>query len=145
MKSRGLPKKEYLQYSYACHVFNTEMPHIRLSRNKGTFSTCKICDNYQIRILASTSKDERDKLKRWRKDHVAKQRKERDAYYFHREQAVMYPDQYLSIIVDGMSQDKTNLPIGSSKIELSTNLEQRTIGVTVHGIKNYTFVAERKV
>ena len=144
-QARGFRKGDYIGYSQACHVFKTQIPHIRLARNKGTFSTCKICDNYQIRILASKSKDERDKLKAMRKEHVAKQRKERDAYYIHRERAIMYPESYLSIIIDGMGQDKTNLPIGSSKIELGKNLEQRIVGVKVHGVKNYTFVLEKSV
>jgi len=38
---------------------------------------------------------------------------ERKKYYKHQKKAEKRPDKYLSLIIDGMDQSKTHLPIGS--------------------------------
>ena len=44
--------EEWCCYSYACRIFNEEVPDIRLVRHKGAFVCCKICTSYQMRILS---------------------------------------------------------------------------------------------
>ena len=40
--------EEWCCYSYACRIFNEEVPDIRLVRHKGAFVCCKICTSYQM-------------------------------------------------------------------------------------------------
>ena len=62
-------------------------------------------------------------------------RNERKKYHSHREKARLYPDKYLTIIVDGMDQAKTNLP-NTKLIEKTTSslwrLRTHVTGVIVH-------------
>jgi hypothetical protein len=73
-------------------------------------------------------------------------RTERRHYHQHRELAQAYPDKYVSIIIDGMDQNKTRLPKhkrttdrDNNKAELRTHL----IGALVHGtpVPAYVFTA----
>ena len=43
--------EEHCCYSYACRIFGEEIQNIRLVCSKGSFVCCKICTNYQTRIL----------------------------------------------------------------------------------------------
>ena len=75
-------------------------------------------------------------------------RKERSKYQHHREKARSSPDKYMTIIIDGMDQAKTNLPQTSLLAKsLSTLWKLRThvTGVLLHtkcqyGKIAYTFV-----
>ena len=49
-------------------------------------------------------------------------RLERDKYYSHREKARWEPEKYITIILDGMDQSKTNLPYLSTISKSNQNL-----------------------
>ena len=131
-------------YSYAVQLFNNQTG-IRLARDKGSFSTCKVCESFQRRILEAKTKEEREQLKRLRRRHVSKQQRERKQYYSNRAKAILNKNRYLSIIVDGMDQQKTNVPLASQKVNFTTQLTQRVMGVRVHGIRTYVFVTDDTV
>ena len=131
-------------YSYACRIFGEEIPNIRLVRSKGSFVCCKICTSYQNRILKAKSQAEREQLKLLRLEHVEKQRTERIHYYSHREAAIASPDHILSIIMDGMDQSKTSVPLYSRRSS-DRALGFRLIGVRVHGIGDYVFLLDSTV
>ena len=131
-------------YSYACRIFNEEIANIRLVRTKGTFVSCKVCTSYQMRILKSRSSLEREQLKLLRLEHVNKQRQERLHYYSHREAALQSPDKVMSIIIDGMDQSKTNIPLFSRRTSTRV-ISQRLIGVKVHGHGNWVYLVDENV
>lgn len=62
-------------------------------------------------------------------------REERKKYHLHREKSRSQPDKYLTIIIDGMDQSKTNIPalIPESKSTSSlTRLRTHLTGAIVH-------------
>ena len=97
-----------------------------------------------MRILKSRSEHERSELKRMRLQHVEAQRNERLHYYSNRAKAMASPDHALSIIIDGMDQAKTNVPLYSRKTSERV-LTQRLLGVKVHGIGNWVFLVDSTV
>ena len=70
-------------------------------------------------------------------------RNEREKYAKHRHKAEKYPSKYMSIIIDGMDQDKTNIPhLISTPKALAGNytLETHVTGVRVHGRSTMMFI-----
>ncbi|CAM9955529.1 unnamed protein product, partial [Heterosigma akashiwo] len=132
-------------YSYAIHIFNTEKEDIRLTRDKSNFARCKFCESLQRRILKAKTRKEREQLKDIRRRHVQKQRLEREAYYRNILWATKDRTKYLSIIIDGMDQQKTDIPVLSTKVSLTSPLKNRVIGAKVHGIRNYTYIVDSTV
>ena len=62
-------------------------------------------------------------------------RQERKKYYLHREKARSDPKKYLTVIIDGMDQNKTNVPALLQETKSTQNLYRvRThlTGVIVH-------------
>jgi len=136
--------EESCHYSYCCRIFSEEIPHIRLVRSKCTFVCCKICTSYQNRILKAKSHSEQELLKQLRLQHVEKQREERIHYYSHREAAIASPDHIMSIIMDGMDQSKTSVPLYARRTS-DRVLGFRLVGVKVHGVGEYVFLTDPNV
>ncbi len=70
-------------------------------------------------------------------------RNEREKYAKHRHKAEKYPSKYMSIIIDGMDQDKTDIPhLISTPKALAGNytLETHVTGVRVHGRCTMMFI-----
>lgn len=117
---------------------------VRLSRDSGNFVNCKICDAYATHLRTARTWEHRLKIKEYRRKHLAKQRQQRDKYYKHRRKA-MSPEgrkRYLSMIIDGMDQKKTYVPVMGSRIKDESPLVQRLIGVKVHGHRSYVFIVD---
>ncbi|XP_073254276.1 uncharacterized protein [Porites lutea] len=74
------------------------------------FTKCGVCVALKLCLQGTTDKDKRKSLSFKRKVHNEQQMAERRAYYSNCLKAELDPDQYLSIIIDGMDQSKTNLP-----------------------------------
>ena len=129
------------------NIFNkVSVQHkIRLLRNTGSFVTCTICTAYHSRLRKVRSIEEREQLKQYRRDHLNKQRIQREKYYYHRSKAISYPDEYLCIIMDGMDQKKTNLPVLGRYTKDEAPLRLRLVGVKVHGKRNYAFLVDSTV
>ena len=70
-------------------------------------------------------------------------RNEREKYAKHRHKAEKYPTKYMSIIIDGMDQDKTNIPhlISIPKaVAGNYTLQTHITGVRVHGRSTIMFI-----
>ena len=141
MKRRGC---DSVCYSYSCRIFFEEIAHICLVRSNDGFVCCKICTSYQIRIIRAKTEHEHVWLKRLRPEHVEKQRAEILCYYSHWENAIASPDHCISIIMDGMDQSKTNVPLFSRRTSDKT-VCHRLVGVKVHGIGGYVYVIDETV
>ena len=118
---------------------------IRLCRDTGSFVTCTVCDAYHTRLRSAKTMSERRVLKNLRRNHLDKQRIQREKNYKHKLKAMMQPDRYLSIIIDGMDQKKTDCPVVGKSVKEESPLKQRIIGVKVHGIGNYVYVLDESV
>lgn len=70
-------------------------------------------------------------------------RQEREKYAKHRNKSQKYPSKYLSLIMDGMDQQKTDLPhiISNPKSMAGCyTLETHVTGVRVHGRSTFMFI-----
>jgi hypothetical protein len=139
----GVPVKK----SYFYEMFNKLCVQLklRLARNTGAFVVCTVCDAYHSRLRKVLTVRDRDAIKQMRRAHLNKQRTQREKYYKHKRKAIANPNQYLSIIMDGMDQKKTHLPVWSRYTKDESPMEQRVVGVMVHGIRNYAFVVDSTV
>lgn len=73
---------------------------------------------------------------------------ERHKYFKHQEKAKVFPNRYLSLIIDGMDQSKTSLPHFAQASKFTSamwKLRVHLIGVVVHGIGIYGFFTYREV
>ncbi|XP_063438737.1 uncharacterized protein LOC134719703 [Mytilus trossulus] len=87
----------------------------------------------------------REKLRAERREHNSRQMLERKYYYTKKNAAKTSPSQYLSLIIDGMDQSKTNLPHFVGRMAKAVNkvdqLTTHVTGVLAHGQnKFFTFL-----
>ena len=132
---------------YNCKLFNiySNELKIRLKRNTGKFLSCTVCDAYDARIREAKTDAQRAILLEFKRRHHTKQESQRQKYYRHRRKAMENPKRYLSIIIDGMDQKKTNCPVMGRTVKDESPLTQRVIGVKVHGIGNFVYVCDETV
>ncbi|CAG2253456.1 unnamed protein product [Mytilus edulis] len=101
--------KPYIKISRFYEMWISEFQHVKL-RKFQTFTQCIECTNFKTALLKKPSKEEKKKIIEMRTAHLDLQRLCRQKYYKHNNKAQEDPDQYLSLIIDGMDQAKTNLP-----------------------------------
>jgi len=118
---------------------------IRIERNIGVFLSCTVCDAYDSRIREAHTEEQRKILIDFKKKHNTKQQTQRLKYYKHRRKARDDPRRYLSIIIDGMDQKKTNCPVLGRNVKDESPLTQRVIGVKVHGIGRLVYICDETV
>ncbi|XP_078346095.1 uncharacterized protein LOC144631526 isoform X2 [Oculina patagonica] len=99
------------------------------------FTKCGVCVALKLCLQGTNNKDKRRSLAYKRKIHNEQQMAERRAYYANCLKAELNPDQYLSLIIDGMDQSKTNLPHANclSKDETYHFLRTHVTGAISHG------------
>ena len=69
-------------------------------------------------------------------------RQERERYYFNRQNAIENPDEVMSLILDGMDQNKTNLPSLVRVTKSCQNLwclRTHLTGCLVHGVGAFNY------
>lgn len=118
--------------------------NIRLADTASSFAKCDMCERIRNKLTSSTTLAQITEIKEQRSQHVAFQAAERGVYRRHRVKAKSKPNQYLSIIMDGMDQMKTSLPVlpTMSKTQSALPLlKQKVHGVLVHGIGTYLYTA----
>ncbi|XP_045208259.2 uncharacterized protein LOC123560063 [Mercenaria mercenaria] len=111
---------------------------------KQRYTKCKECNEFRELISAEKNVELKKEIIMLRDLHLREQQMEREAYYVRRAQAEMRPGEFLSVILDGMDQKKTNLPyythdnnpVGSGQHKLRTHIT----GSIVHGRGKYFFL-----
>jgi hypothetical protein len=108
--------------------------YIKIRKNKA-FTKCTKCVDWDIRI-GTGSQAKRAYYKRKKRCHMERQENERRKYYKHRWKSRSRSHRYMSAIIDGMDQNKTDIlrlkreTAGSSAL---TKLGVSVIGVICHG------------
>ncbi|XP_061171052.1 uncharacterized protein LOC133180592 [Saccostrea echinata] len=127
--------------SHFLSLWRSEASYIAIPKNN-RFSKCNVCTEIKIKLGETRDAQERMMLQKKRDNHLKKQNIERQKYYKHQQKAKMFPNKYLSLIIDGMDQSKTSLPhfVHASKFTSTMwKLRVHLIGVIVHGIGIYGF------
>lgn len=126
-----------------CHEWREKLPHIKVSRLKSAWARCDECTTFRTLITSAPSKEERQRLKTCYESHLDHQRRQRAKYYKHRNKAIQHPQNYISIIMDGMDQKKSELPreVRQSKTSKEKlHLKQKLMGCLVHGEGMYLYL-----
>ncbi|CAG2204723.1 unnamed protein product [Mytilus edulis] len=105
-------------------------------------SKCNICTQIKTKMVETKDQNARMELRRTREQHLLKQSLERRKYYKHAHKARQHPDKYMSMIIDGMDQSKTEIPHFLYLSSLTSGiwkLRTHLVGALVHGVGLYGF------
>ncbi|XP_062576087.1 uncharacterized protein LOC134237971 [Saccostrea cucullata] len=120
-------------------VWKTEFPKLKIKQTN-SFSRCSTCVHIDRELEKTRDPVKREKLKEMMSVHNQRQMKERRYYYKKRELARRNPSQFLSIIIDGMDQSKTNLPHFTGRlmkgVDPNSFLKTHIQGVLNHGLES---------
>ena len=109
---------------------------LKISKNKPV-SKCTECEEIHNHILRASSREELDHWTFKRKAHYRHVKNERGVYHSMRKKGALSEDGWVSLIIDGMDQRKTNIPNagGTRDRDDVETLKTRIVGVKVHGRK----------
>ena len=106
------------------------------------FMKCDTCVVLRERILKCHDRREKNALRRQHKQHLEDIRQARQGYYLRRRLAQLYPEKYMSIIIDGADQKNYALPYKCEKSHVVANARKTKVGlmgVLAHGIGMYAY------
>ncbi|CAH1252417.1 Hypp9281 [Branchiostoma lanceolatum] len=157
----GLTKTEiYLQYKdmykdtavslpYFFSIWQEHFTHVSIPKVRSCVKACRmkqcdVCMLAKATIASEVSHIERQALiSRWKR-HLQRQQNERETYYQRRARAEARQRDYLSLILDGMDQSKSNLPHFKGWTEPKSagnaRLETHITGAIVHGRNTYALI-----
>lgn len=100
-----------LHFSYFCQIWNSAFKHVRIPKQP-RMGKCDTCVRFKTKLLSNTlSREEREHIRKERKDHCEQQALDRRVYWKLREEAKSNPTDLLVIHIDGM--DQVNIVISS--------------------------------
>lgn len=112
------------------------------------FAKCDDCVHYRAKINRTKDGKERWLLRREYRAHLKFVRRERESYYARRRLAFLYPDEYMSLIVDGADQALFRLPYISDKSKTTDGAykcKTHLFGAISHGRKAYCYTVTDSV
>ncbi|XP_078694222.1 uncharacterized protein LOC144923518 [Branchiostoma floridae x Branchiostoma belcheri] len=116
-------------------MWKKEFPNLRIPR-KNRFTKCTECDTLKKLLKSAKSKADIEEVKERRTAHFNLQNAARQKYYSHIKKARREPQNYLSIIIDSMDQNKVAIPHFATQTKLQatlTPLKLHLTGALVHG------------
>ena len=114
-------------------IWRKGSPHVKIRKYKACSGKCSICAELSKLTREKKTRKAMEYLKLCRLIHRADFMRDRDMYAQRKKLAELYPNQYLSIITDGMQQTHCELPYSGNKIPTGVNkLKQHLQGITSH-------------
>ena len=114
-------------------------PYLNVRKYK-RFPTCNTCLELDRAIEEAVNPSDKATLVLQKRAHRRKVYEEKAVYYDNRRKARARPDKYMSIIIDGMDQAKTDVPQfvrDSKKTDSLPRMKTAITGVLVHGHAPY--------
>ncbi|XP_078574037.1 uncharacterized protein LOC144860600 [Branchiostoma floridae x Branchiostoma japonicum] len=118
-------------------MWKKELRHVKIPP-QNRFTKCDECDDLKDLLNRAKTKGDIQKVKERRSAHFTLQSTARQKYYSHIKKAKQQPDNYLSLIIDSMDQNKTFLPHFATLTKSKSNLKPlkfHLTGVLAHGQK----------
>ena len=119
--------------SYFNQIWKREFPDVVIPK-KQRLGKCDQCEDFHEQIISSKDPMQRESIKNKRVQHIKFVRKERLVYHKWRKRCREHPDKYVCIILDGMDQNKTNIPSFNTG-ESPEGITVRIIGAIVHSLE----------
>jgi hypothetical protein len=125
-------------------LWRANFPKVKLAKMKGTFAMCGTCADYDGKIKSAVTAAQKEKIWLKKEAHLEKQSHQRIQYYKIRQLAVSQPGQVISLIIDGMDQGKTSLPLlkRRAKGDKVQFMKQKIMGVIAHGHGSYIYISQ---
>ncbi|XP_052789179.1 uncharacterized protein LOC128223807 [Mya arenaria] len=136
-----MDQQDTISHTHFFRLWKRFVPNVIIPK-RSRFTVCDTCHDIKSKLEKTTNKMERKELHQRREKHLRQQNAERSKYYKHIRKAKSQPDQYLSIILDGMDQEKTRLPhLPTTPKSLSNawKVQFNLMGAIAHGIGIYGF------
>lgn len=124
---------ECTTYGFFNRIWNDDYPDVTIPK-KSRLGKCETCEDIHEDIMSSNDPIEREQIKRKRIEHIKFVRKERLEYHKWRQRCREHPDKYVCVILDGMDQNKTNIPWFNTG-ESPDGMTVRIIGGIVHSVQ----------
>ena len=106
------------------------------------FSKCTICETNRSMREKTNDSGTNATLKAELREHLIFVRDTREGYYRRRLLAHQFPDEYMSVIIDGADQSRYDVPYTHQKSKLNDanwGMKMHTIGAILHGRAVYAF------
>ncbi|XP_067660460.1 uncharacterized protein [Haliotis asinina] len=111
--------KPRIGYSRFKELWREFFSYVKILKAKD-FTQCTLCILYRDALQRKNlGKGEVTTLKEAKQGHLALQRLLREKYYKHGDKAKRSPSKYVSLIIDNMDQNKTNLPVFPEQSKLN--------------------------
>lgn len=123
--------------SWFNQIWHDDFPDVVIPK-KQRLGKCEKCEDYHEQIVSATDPNERESIKRKRVKHIKFVRKERLVYHRWRKRCMENPEKYICIILDGMDQNKTNIPFFNTG-ESPDGITVRIIGAIVHSVQKQVY------
>jgi hypothetical protein len=136
-----------MSFSYFSKVVKENFAHVKVPWTQ-RFAKCAECTKTTFAMERTRDRLQLKALEEKRQVHYDKWYKERSKYWLHIAKAKAHPEQYLSIILDGMDQHKRLIPRlkqESAKMQKATHLKLHLVGVLVHGIGSYVYMCTESI
>jgi hypothetical protein len=108
------------------------------------FAKCDECVKFRQAIRATEDPNEKRRLRRQQRRHIVFVRRERAAYAKQVHRALVQPDKYMCLVIDGSDQKNSSIPHAAerSKVtEAGYKIKLHVMGVIAHHRKTYAFLA----
>ena len=122
-------------------MWKHELTHVHIPQSS-RFSNCNICWEFKNYRQSAPDEVTKEKVSRRYQLHLDMILEERMEYSHGREVAMNEPDQYLSLIIDGMDQNTIWVPKFKQSVKgiESRYMKTHLCGVLVHGVGLYCHV-----
>jgi hypothetical protein len=127
-------------------LWNDHCAHIELARWKGDFAMCDECKKFaKVEASSHTSAAEKKANRIAFKRHLRTVQCCRMGYYDRQMKAILHPNTYMSLIIDGCDSNTTTLPNMKAKSKSEESLSENIIkcklmGARVHGMRNRDYL-----
>lgn len=146
-KNTNLRQGKPLCISKFYDFWNDHCAHIiELAKWKGEFAMCDVCKKHaRVEASAHTSAAEKKDNRIMFKRHLKTVQVCRMGYYDRQMKAILNPNTYLSMIIDGCDSNTTTLPNMKAKSKSEESLSESIVkcqlmGARVHGMRNRDYL-----
>jgi hypothetical protein len=122
-----------ISISQFLQIWKNVFPNVKLTRFCQVTGKCNTCHLLYERQEYFRSERDLEAIRYFANIHKILIEMERGIYIYKREQAQKFPHLYMSLIIDGMSQDHCILPYCANKVTKNVILKQKIIGAKQHG------------
>jgi len=106
------------------------------------FAKCDTCTGFREQINDTCCPKEKARLKMDQYIHLERVKRERLSYVMRQRLAKLYPNQYLSLIIDGADTSNFMIPHlceRSHQSDMTTKVKMHVLGCIVHGVDTYAY------